>query len=155
MSMHPIQPTIEDEVQTLFESWTDAWNRRSAAEMASLVAPCGHVIGFDGSEMHGAAEVEAQLGAIFREHETASYVAKVREVRLLSRGVALLRAMVGMLPPGSHELNPEVNAIQTLVAVLYEDRWLIESMQNTPAALHGRPEAREALTAELGALVGA
>jgi hypothetical protein len=46
-----------------------------------------------------------------------------------------------------------VNAIQTLVAARRDGRWRVELFQNTPAAFHGRPEASEALTAELrGAL---
>jgi hypothetical protein len=34
-----------------------------------------------------------------------------------------------------------------------DDEWLIASYQNTPARYDGRPEAVEALTAELQALV--
>ena len=40
-----------------------------------------------------------------------------REIRFLSADVALLRAVVGMVPPGQSDLRPELNAIQTLVGV--------------------------------------
>jgi hypothetical protein len=58
-----------------------------------------------------------------------------------------------MLPPGSRTIKPERNVIHVLVARQSDDRWLIASYQNTPARYDGRPEAVDALTAELQALV--
>src|SRR5690606_19375621 len=113
----------------------------------------GSVIGFDGSLMNGRAEIEATLGPIFADHPTATYVSKVREVRLLAPTVALLRAAVGMVPPGQSQINPAVNAIQSLVAVKEGDRWSIALYHNTPAQFHGRPHLVEEMTAELQALV--
>ena len=72
-------------------------------------------------------------------------------MRFLSANVALLRAVVGMVPPGESDLNPSVNAIQSLVAARDGGRWLAALFQNTPAAFHGRPELSESLTAELRA----
>jgi hypothetical protein len=57
------------------------------------------------------------LRDIFASHPTAAYVAKVREIRLPAPGVTLLRAVVGMVPPAQTELNPSVNAIQSVVFV--------------------------------------
>ena len=45
------------------------------------------------------------------------------------------------------------NAIQTLIAKRGDDGWWIAVFQNTPAQYHGRPEAAEALTSELRALL--
>jgi hypothetical protein len=70
-------------------------------------------------------------------------------VRLLSPDVAILRAVAGMVPPGESDINPEVNAVQTLVAVKQQNNWIIALFQNTPAAFHGRPELSERLTEEL------
>jgi hypothetical protein len=42
-----------------------------------------------------------------------------------------------------------LNAIQTFVASREAGGWQVQALQNTPAAFHGRPEARELLTAEL------
>jgi len=53
---------------------------------------------------------------IFADHTPAQYVAKVRSIELLTPTVALLRAVVGMIPPGESDLNPERNAHQTLLA---------------------------------------
>ena len=72
---------------------------------------------------------------------------------MIADGVALLRAVVGMVPPGQSELNPDVNAVQTVVATRRDDDWRITLLQNTPAQYHGRPEAVAALTAELRALL--
>lgn len=128
-----------------------AWNRRDAAAFAALFTATGHVTGFDGSQMHGPGEIAAELGTIFAHHPTAAYVAKVREVRLLAPGATLLRAVVGMIPPGAAALNPATNAIQSLVLVsdAGDGSLRIAHFQNTPAAFHGRPHLADALTAEL------
>lgn len=136
-------------VRDLFQMWLDAWNRQDAAGMAACLAPNGTVIGFDGSLMTGPAEVETTIAAIFAQHQTGRYYPIVREVREILPGVALLRADVGMVPAGQEEINPDLNAVQTVVAVNRSGRWLIELLQNTPAALHGRADLRETLTAEL------
>lgn len=107
------------------------------------------MIGYDGSEQTGRGEIAREMQRIFDGHQTASYVAKVQSVELLAADVALLRAIVGMLPPGSSDLNPERNAHQTLVARRDHGNWQIVLFQNTPAQFHGRPDLAEALTAEL------
>jgi hypothetical protein len=58
---------------------------------------------------------------------------------------------VGMIPPGGEDVMPDRHAIQLLVAMREHDGWRARSLQNTPAELHGRPEALEALTKELRA----
>jgi uncharacterized protein (TIGR02246 family) len=138
----------EDDVETLYFLLLEKWNVRDAAGYAALCTPHGYVVGFDGSELTGRAEIEDSLRAIFAHHPTAAYVAKVRSVEIIGN-VAILRAVAGMVPPGERDLKPDVNAIQTCVAVHEGDRWQIEVLQNTPAAFHGRAEAREALTQEL------
>jgi uncharacterized protein (TIGR02246 family) len=109
----------------------------------------GAVIGYDGSEQTGRGEIAREMQRIFDGHQTASYVAKVQSVELLAADVALLRAVVGMLPPGSSDLNPERNAHQTLVVRRDDGNWQIVLFQNTPAQFHGRPDLAKALTAEL------
>jgi uncharacterized protein (TIGR02246 family) len=89
------------------------------------------------------------LRPIFADHPTASYVAKLREIRMLGRDVGLLRAVVGMIPPNSDDINPALNTIQTLVAVEHADGWRAAHFQSTPAAWHGRPQESAELTEEL------
>jgi uncharacterized protein (TIGR02246 family) len=143
----------EDQIRALHHELIDAWNRGDAPAMAVLFASDGNVVGFDGSTMDGRETIESTLSGIFADHQTASYVAKVREVRFLSADVALLRAAVGMIPPGQRDINPDVNAMQSLVAVRNGDEWAVALFHNTPAAFHGRPDEAEALTDELRRLI--
>lgn len=131
----------------------EAWNNRSSEPFAAAFVEDGEVIGFDGSEMHGRSEIESQLGQIFGNHPTARYVGKVRGVRLLASDVAVLRAIVGMVPPGGSDINPAVNALQVFVMAKRDGQWRIVSMQNTPAQFHGRPELAQQMTDELRQLL--
>src|SRR5919197_2097302 len=141
------------EVSDLYFALLDAWNRHDAGAYAALFTQDGYVVGFDGSEMVGADEIEQSLSAIFADHETGRYVGKVRVERTVSDDVAMLAAVAGLAPAGKSDLNPELNAIQTLVAKREAGRWRILQFQNTPAQFHGRPEDAEALTNELRALI--
>ncbi len=76
-----------------------------------------------------------------------------RGVLLLAPGAVLLRAVAGIVPAGATDLNPALNAVQTLVAVRRGDAWRIALFQNTPAQLHGCPDLAESLTQELRALL--
>jgi uncharacterized protein (TIGR02246 family) len=143
----------EIEIRALYQQLLDSWNKRSADAFAAVFTLDGHVIGFDGSQMSGRAEIAGTLGQIFADHLTAPYVSKVREARLLSSDVAVLRAVVGMVPPGQSDINPAVNAIQTLVAVRRNGTWSIALFQNTPAQFHGRPVLVQQLTEELRQLL--
>ena len=139
---------------TLYEQLLDAWNTRDAAAFAGLFSDDGSVVGFDGSPMNGCEEIAATLGGIFGSHQTARYVAKVREVRRLGPEVQLVRSAVGMLPPGKAELNPAVNALQSLVTIGRGADMRVALLHNTPAAFHGRPELAEQLTRELTDVLG-
>lgn len=139
----------EDDVRALYQALLSAWNRRDAAGMARLYAPDGTQIGFDGSQINGPQAVESHLAPIFANHPTGAFVAVVREVRALGPSVVLLRADAGMIPAGKDDINPALNAIQSLVAVQIGGAWRIALFQNTPAAFHGRPEAAEKMSADL------
>ena len=139
----------ESEVHALYRELLACWNKRDAADLAALFAEDGNLVGFDGSPLNGQAEIESVIRQIFAEHSTPVYVWKIRGVRLLAPGVAMLRAVAGMVPRGESDLDPAVNAMQTLVAVKREATWRIALFQNTPAQFHGRPELAQALTDEL------
>jgi uncharacterized protein (TIGR02246 family) len=149
----PAIPPDEPAIRNLYHQLLAGWNRRKAGELAALFAEDGQQVGFDGSQYNGRAAIEAAIGQIFADHQTATYVGKIREVRWLSPDVALLRAVVGMVPPGQADLTPAVNAIQTLVAVKQDGHWRIALFQNTPAQFHGRPDLAAALTEELRQLL--
>lgn len=143
----------EVEVRTLYQELLDSWNKRSADDFAALFIEDGESVGFDGSQLIGRAEIGSTLQQIFADHVTAPYVSKVRKVRFLGPDVAVLRAIAGMVPPGQFDLEPKLNAVQTLVAAKGDGVWRIVLFQNTPAQLHGRPELVEQMTEELRKLL--
>jgi len=143
----------EPQVCELYRRLLEAWNERDAGAFAALYEEDGNQIGFDGTQMNGQAEIETHLSQIFADHMTAAYIGKVREVRFLNEGTAILRAVAGMIQPNQTDINPALNAIQSLVAVKRETQWKVALFHNTPAAFHGRPEAVAQLTEELRELV--
>jgi uncharacterized protein (TIGR02246 family) len=153
-SMHgPAVPDAEAGVRELYAALLEQWNRRDAAGLAGLFTADGHLVGYDGSVVNGRAAIAGHLAPIFADHPTPAYVGKVREVRFLTPDVAVLRAVTGLVPAGTRDLNPDLNAVQSLVAARHGGQWQVELYQNTPAAFHGRPEESAALTAELRALL--
>ncbi len=117
--------------------------------MSSLFTGDGSMVGFDGSQINGKAQIASELGQIFSHHKTAAFVGIVKEVRQLRDDAALLRAVAGMVPPGKDDISPATNAIQSMVAVKDGSTWRIALFHNTPAQFHGRPELTEKLNAEL------
>lgn len=136
-------------IEQLYQAYINAWNQRDAKAMANLVTEDAILIGFDGSQMFGKNEVEIAIGQIFAHHQTARYVTIIKHIQFLNSEAAILHSVAGMVPPGSIDIKPEVNAIQLLTAKRENGQWLIAAFQNTPAAFHGRPELSEALTQEL------
>ncbi|HEY3992991.1 MAG TPA: SgcJ/EcaC family oxidoreductase [Ktedonobacteraceae bacterium] len=149
-SMHAAD---EEAVRALYQHLLETWNQRDADAMAALFAVDGVIIGFDGSQNAGQAEIASTTRQIFAAHLTHTYVGKIRDVRFLAANVALLRAVVGFIAPGQTDLNAALNAVQTLVAVKYSNEWRVELFQNTPAQFHGRPDLAQQLTDELRALL--
>jgi uncharacterized protein (TIGR02246 family) len=143
----------EAATRDLYERLIQAWNKRNARDYALLFASNGSIVGFDGSQVNGQMEIGAHVSEIFSHHQTASYVTIVREVRVVASDVTLLRANAGMVPPGKDDLDPELNAVQSMVAARKGEKWEIALFQNTPAAFHGRPELSKQLTEELRAVL--
>jgi uncharacterized protein (TIGR02246 family) len=129
----------------------DAWNSQDAAAMAALFAEGGAQVGFDGSEAQGPKAIHQALAPIFRDHPTKRFVYVVREVRQLAEDVILLRAIAGMVPRDSLEIDESKNVIQSLALRCEHDVWRIALFQNTPARLDGRPELVAAMSRELSA----
>ena len=136
-------------IRRLYEHILIAWNQQDAAAIAARFEEDGNLVGFDGSQADSRAAIEDHLRPIFADHPTASYVVKLREIRMLGRHVGLLRAVVGMIPPNSDDINPALNTIQTLVAVEHAEGWRAALFQSIPAAWHGRPQDTAELTEEL------
>ncbi|WP_313235826.1 SgcJ/EcaC family oxidoreductase [Sporosarcina ureae] len=142
-----------DEINSLYRRLIEAWNKRDAKGMAELFTEQGIQIGFDGSKMVGREDILSHLASIFENHPTAPFVTKVKDVRAIGTDTAIVQAIAGMIPPGKTDIEPTVNALQTLVAVNKDGNWKIELFQNTPAQFHGRPELVEQMTDELRRLI--
>lgn len=139
----------EGAVKALYQQILDSWNAQDAHAYMSSFDEKAHLIGFDGSQMQGRANIESTLASIFADHPTARYISIIRDIRFLSPNIALLKAEVGMVPRGQSDINPDANAIQILVATRQNGQWLASLFQNTPAQFHGRPDLSDALNAEL------
>jgi uncharacterized protein (TIGR02246 family) len=135
----------------LYDRLIDAWNKRNARDYALLFASTGSIVGFDGIQVNGQTESGGHVSEFLSHHQTSSYVTILREVRSIATDVTLLRANVGMVPPGKDDLNPEMNAVQSMVAARKSGKWEITLFQNTPAAYHERPDLSKKLTDELRA----
>lgn len=144
---------LQREALAQYEALLRAWNARNPHGFAAAFTADGSSIGFDGSAMNGRDEILSIVRRIFDDHPTPSYVAKVREVRELSGGAVLIRAVAGMAPATVPKLNPALNAVQTAVLVREGDALRVALFQNTPAAFHGRPEMADRLTQELSAVL--
>ena len=137
----------------LYERLIQAWNKRNARDYALAFASTGSIVGFDGSQVNGQMEIGAHVSEIFSHHQTAAYVTIVRDVQPITSDVTLLRSNVGMVPPGKDDINPELNAVQSMVAARKGDKWEVALFHNTPAAFHDRPELSKKLCEELRAVL--
>ena len=139
----------------LYAQLLEAWNKRNARNYALLFASEATLIGFDGSQVNGQLDIGAHVSEVFSHHQTPRYVALVRGVRSVAADVSLLRANAGLIPPGKDDIDPALNAVQSLVAVRKAGAWKIALFQNTPARFDMHPEQSKALTEELRARVRA
>ena len=136
-------------IQTIYRQLINSWSEMNSKAFAGLLTTDGSIVGFDGSQANSRKEIYDHLSGIFADHAPARFVTIIREIRLLSPSVGLLRAVAGMVPRNEKEINPKTNAIQSLVAVKMEQRFMIALFQNTLAAFHGRAEDAKELTEEL------
>ena len=139
----------ERETRDLYSRLISAWDKRNARDYALQFASDASLVGFDGSQVNGQLEIGAHLTEVFTHHQTPRYVTIVREVRSLSPDVTLLRANAGLIPPDKNDIDPGLNAVQSMIAVRKAGAWKIAHFHNTPAAFHMRPELAKQLTEEL------
>jgi uncharacterized protein (TIGR02246 family) len=140
---------VDAEVRELYRRLLEAWDKRNARDYAMLFAPDAILVGFDGTQVFGQTDIGAHISEVFSHHQTARYVSIVRGVRAVTGEVMALSAVAGMVPPDKTDINPDVNAVQTMVAARRGNAWQVALFQNTPAAFHGRPDDAKALTEEL------
>ena len=141
----------EGAARELYARLLETWDKRNAREYALLFTSDGSLVGFDGSQVNGQLQIGAHVTEVFTHHQTPRYVGIVREVRLLGSDVTLLRANAGLVPPDKDDIDPALNAVQSMIAVQKGGTWKIAHFHNTPAAFHQRPDQAKQLTEELRA----
>ena len=151
VAQKPAEADWDREARELYARLMDAWDKRNARDYALQFTSDASLVGFDGTQVNGQLEIGAHLTEVFTHHQTPKYVSIVREVRLLTSDVTLLRANSGLIPPGKDDIDPALNAVQSLIAIRKGGTWKIALFQNTPAAYHMRPELGKQLTEELRA----
>jgi len=139
------------ETRALYARLLETWDKRNARDYALQFASDASLVGFDGSQVNGQLEIGAHLTEVFTHHQTPCYVAIVREVRMLASDVTLLRANTGLIPSGKEDIDPALNAVQSMIAVQKGGTWKVSLFHNTPAAYHMRPDLAKQLTEELRA----
>ena len=82
-------------IRRLYEHILIAWNEQDAAAMAARFEVDSNLVGFDGSQADSRAAIEDHLRPIFADHPTASYVTKLREIRMLGRDVGSFARLLG------------------------------------------------------------
>jgi hypothetical protein len=130
LSVSGFESPQEQAVHALYREVLRSWNRRDARGFAALFCELGVAQSFEGAPLR-------------------PYIGIVREVRVLSDGVALVSAAAGMYPPGSYRVDPSVNTLQTMLGVRERGRWRVMLYQNTPALFRGRPDLAQQLTIDL------
>ncbi len=139
----------EKAVRDLYSELLIAWNRRDAYRYGEMFTPHANVIGFDGSQYNGRAEIEAEIGKIFANHQTCKMTGIVLETRSITPDVSVLRAAATMANEDASDVNPETSMAQTAVAVNRDGVWRLELFQVTPAKFPDRPELHDAQMREL------
>jgi uncharacterized protein (TIGR02246 family) len=148
---NPSGPDWDRSTRELYARLIESWDKRNARDFALLFASDCNLVGFDGSQVNGQLEVGAHLTEIFTHHQTPRYASIVRDVKLVATDVSILRANTGLVPPGKDDIDPALNAVQSMVAVQKGGSWKIALFQNTPAAFHNRADLTKKLTEELRA----
>src|SRR5215216_694728 len=92
------------QIRRLYEQILIAWNQQDATAMAACFEEDGNLIGYDGSQADSRVAIEDHLRPIFADHLTAAYVAKVREIRMLSSNVGISEVVKDR--PGFREHRP-------------------------------------------------
>jgi uncharacterized protein (TIGR02246 family) len=147
------QPTDveEAEIRSHYFQMIEGWNRGNGELFASPFAEDGDLVGFDGTHLKGRQQIASFHQQLLETYVKGSrLVGKIRDVRFLTPGVAVMHAVGGTIMKGQADIDPERNSIHTLVFKKEEgDKWFVAAFQNTRVQYIGRPEMSNELTEEL------
>src|SRR5687767_12156695 len=120
-------------VEDLYRAGIAAWNAKDADALAELFILDGEVVRVDGTQYTGRGAIHEQLKTILANPQTPTYIAKIQGTTTVTTDVAIVRALVGMVPAGKTEPDPSLHAIQRMTAVFRGGDWRIALLHTTRA----------------------
>ena len=132
-------------IQELYQQKINGWNSGNGDKFAEPYTDDSDYIGFDGTHLKGRSEI----GLFHQMLKGTRLLGKIKSIRFLTSGVAVIVAVGGTIEAGQTSINPDRNSIHTIVAIKQDSKWHFSAFQNTRAQYVGRPEMSEALTREL------
>jgi uncharacterized protein (TIGR02246 family) len=140
-------------ISTLYFQIIDGWNKGSGSIFAAPFAEDGDLVGFDGTHLKGRQNIASFHQQLFDTFLKGSrLVGKIRDMRFLTKDVAIMHAVGGTIMDGQADIEPERNSIHTIVVKRDNPNvgyWYITSFQNTRVQYIGRPQEIQKLTEEL------
>ena len=140
-------------ISTLYFQMIDGWNKGSGSIFAAQFAEDGDLVGFDGTHLKGRQKIGSFHQQLFDTFLKGSrLVGKIRDIRFLTKEVAIMHAVGGTIMDGQTNIDPERNSIHTIVVKRANpngDHWFITAFQNTRVQYIGRPQEIQTLTEEL------
>ncbi len=135
-------PADEAVVLDLYPQLMDGWNRGSGEAFAAVFAQDGDLVAFDATHFKGRKEIASFHQQLFDKWMKGTrLVGQVKDVRFLSRDVAVMHAVGGTVMRGKTDPSPERASIQTLVATRQGGEWRLAAFQNTRVRLMGNAAA--------------
>jgi uncharacterized protein (TIGR02246 family) len=140
-------------ISTLYFQMIDGWNKGSGSIFSAPFAEDGVLVGFDGTHLEGRQSIASFHQQLFDTFLKGSrLVGKIRDMRFLTKDVAIIHAVGGTIMDGQADIESERNSIHTIVVKRDNpnaDYWFITSLQNTRVQYLGRPQEIQKLTEEL------
>jgi uncharacterized protein (TIGR02246 family) len=140
-------------ISMLYFQMINGWNKGSGSIFASPFAEDGDLVGFDGTHLKGRQNIGHFHQQLFNTILKGSrLVGKIKDVRFLTKDVAIMHAVGGTIMDRQMGIEPERNSIHTVVVnrdYPNADQWFITAFQNTRVQYIGRPQEIQTLTEEL------
>jgi uncharacterized protein (TIGR02246 family) len=128
----PQRATDETEIRALHRRSLEGWNQGNGAAFAAPFSTDADFIAFDGSLLHGRAQIAQVHQELFDKWLKGSrLVVEQTTVRFLRDDVAVVLTVGACVMRGKSRPAPERDSIQTQVAVREPSGWSFVSFQNT------------------------
>ena len=136
-------------IEKLYNGMINCWNNSKVDKNADHFSTEVTIIDFDGTAVNGKVEIEEYLNGVLMKHEPLFHTTIIRSIRFITDDVCILETAVGTFFHDKEDIDPSLNMVQTVIVKKKNNSWLIEQLQNTPAAFHCNPELTIKLTEEI------